>query len=124
MKGKKKKETRPIAPRNLVLEQQLCDAIKRHRVVRLAYDRESYFRTFEPYIIYRSEPGHVLVGGTQTRDDSQPAKPALPHRLEVGRISSFSATDQVFRFDNRFDPTRDEYRGRIICVIERIKIPE
>jgi len=121
---KKKKETRPIAPRNPALERQLCDAIKRHRAVRVTYESESFSRTFEPYIVFRSQPGRILVGGTETRDDSQPGRLPEPRYYEVGRISSFSVTDKVFKYDNRFDPTRDEYSGRIICVIQRIEVSD
>src|SRR5262249_30270349 len=89
---KPKAPPRPPAPRNRGLEQDLCDAIARHRVVKLSYDRENYERTFEPYIIYHSEQDHYLVGGTQTRDDSQPNKREIPHKFEVGRISSLTIT--------------------------------
>jgi WYL domain-containing protein len=121
---KQKEPPRPPAPRNGAFEQALCDAIARHRIVRLSYDHEGYSRTFQPYIVYHSEQDHYLVGGTQTVDDSKPGKPPVPHKFEIGRISTLSVTKSIFEYDTRFNPFRDEYVGRTICVIHRVKIPE
>lgn len=110
--------------RNVALETRLCDAIKKHRVIRLRYKNQTYSRTFNPYIIYRSSEDNILLGGTQTTDDSKPHKPPTPHKFEVGLITSLTITDETFEFDDRFDPTRDEYHNNIICVIQRIKIAE
>lgn len=106
--------------RNLQLEQDICEAIHARKVIRFRYRDQGYYRTFEPYIIYRSDMGKVLVGGKQRRDDSQPEKPPMPHKFEVGLISapSLDVTPYTFDFDYRFDPDRPEYRGRTICVIQ------
>lgn len=110
--------------RNIPLEQKLCDAIKRHRIVSLRYKGQLYSRTFEPYIIYRSTKDKILLGGTQTRDDSQPTKPPEPHNFEVKLISALTVTDDVFKYDDRFDPANDIYRNGIICIIKRLKVED
>ena len=105
--------------RNLTLENQLCSAIKRHRVIRLRYKSQNYYRTFEPYIIYRSTKENILVGGMQTKDDSRPFKESEPHNFEVEQISSLQITEETFKYDSRFDPTGKEYCNGIFCVIQR-----
>src|SRR5437868_6822578 len=109
--------------RNLLLEQQLCEAMKRHQIIRLRYKGQNYSRTFEPYIIYYSpaDRDRILIGGIQTEDDAKPLKLATPHKFEVCLISALTFTDKTFEYDLRFDPTIDEYRNGIICVIKRLK---
>jgi hypothetical protein len=110
--------------RNVLLENKLCDAIKRHQVIRLRYKGQLYSRTFEPYIIYRSTKDNILLGGTQTKDDSQPLKPATPHNFEIELITALTVTDATFKYDERFDPTADIYRNGILCVINRVKVSD
>jgi hypothetical protein len=110
--------------RNYLLEQKLCDAIKRHRVVRLQYKNQPYSRTFNPYGVYRSTKDKILVCGTQTKDDSQPFKEAEPHNFEVELISALTIIDQTFKYDDRFDPTSEAYREGFICVIKRLAVTQ
>lgn len=110
--------------RNYQLEQRLCDAIKKHQVIRISYKGQNYSRTFEPYIIYRSTHDKILLGGTQKKDDSQPLKKPQPHNFEVELISALTITDETFEYDERFDPAHDLYRNRTICVIQRVKVSE
>jgi hypothetical protein len=109
--------------RNFELEAAICEAIQSHSVIRFYYKDQTYYRTFEPYIIYRSDMGKVLVGGKQRRDDSKPDQPPTPHRFEVALInaSSLDTTPYIFDYDTRFDPDRPEYRGRTVCVINPVK---
>lgn len=108
--------------RNHNLEKKLCDAIKKHNVIRLRYKGQLYSRTFEPYVIYTSTKDKILIGGTQTKDDSQPLKKAEPHNFEVGLITALEVTDKVFQYDKRFDPNDEIYRNGIICVLKRESI--
>lgn len=110
--------------RHYTLERQLCEAIKKHQVIRLQYKNQYYSRTFNPYIVYHSpsDSDRILVAGTQTKDDSQPLKGATPHKFEVQLISALTITDKTFEYDTRFDPALDEYRNGIICVIKRLKV--
>jgi len=107
--------------RNITLEKQLSDAIKKHEVVRLQYKRQNYYRTIEPYIIYRSTQDNILLGGTQTVDDSQPLKPPEPHNFEIELISTLKITGKAFDYDEKFNPSAKEYRNGIFCVIQRQK---
>jgi hypothetical protein len=108
--------------RNHLLEQKLCDAIKRHQVVRLQYKNQLYSRTFCPYVIYKSAKDKILVAGWQMVDDSKPAKAPEWHNFEVELISAFGVTDKTFRFDDLFDPTNKAYDNGIICIIKRLKV--
>lgn len=107
--------------RNLTFENQLCSAIKTHRVIRLQYKKQNYYRTFEPYVIYRSTKDNILVGGTQTKDDSRPFKKSEPHNFEIDLISSLQITETTFEYDSRFDPAGKEYSNGIFCIIQRIR---
>ena len=112
--------------RNLRLENELCSAISKYRTIMFRYKNELFDRTFEPYIVYFSptDKNFVLLGGTQTKDDSKPLQPAEPHKFEVELLSRLAFTDKTFDYDPRFDPTRPEYRNGIICVIKRTHVAE
>lgn len=112
--------------RNLLLERQLCEAIKRHLIIRLRYKGQNYSRTFEPYVIYHSpaDKDRILIGGIQMKDASKPLEKPSPHKFEVNLISALTVTDETFKYDLRFDPTLDEYRNGIVCVIKRVKVED
>ena len=111
---------------NITLQNQLKEAIKKHRIIRLKYKNQYYHRTFEPYVIYYSpaDPQRILLGGYQTKNDSKPFEQPTPHKFEVDFISSVVITDDAFDYDVRFDVTDNEYRNGIILVIKRIKVTE
>ena len=117
---KLKKESRP-ATRRLDLEKTLCEAIKEQKVVRLRYKNEFHSRTFEPYIIYNSSTDKILVGGTQTKDDSEPLKPAKKRYFEIGLVNSLSVTDNTFNPDTKFSSFGKEYSSLyVFCAIDRL----
>ena len=108
--------------RSYTLEKTLCDAIARHRVVRLRYQRQLYARTFEPYVIYHSTKDKILVAGWQMKDDSQPTRSPEWRNFEVELIYALEVTDKTFKFDHLFDPTDKAYRKGIICIIKRRRV--
>ena len=111
------KKNTVTAPRNLIAENQLCEAIKQKRVVRLRYENDFTDRVFHPYIIYQSQTGKILVHGLQIQNMGSPFDQAEPHKFEIGKISSIQIMPDAFSVDIRFDRNRKEYVGRTICVV-------
>ena len=71
-----------------------------------------------------TDKNFVLLGGTQTKDDSKPLQLPEPHKFEVELLTHIVLTDDTFDYDPRFDPTRPEYRNGVICVIKRSQVAE
>lgn len=103
--------------RNYTLEKALCEAIKKHLIVRLQYKKELFWRTFEPYAVYESTKDKILVAGSQTKNDSKPLEPAEPRNFEPSLISSLKLTDKIFKYDVRFDRYDKKFAHGFICVI-------
>ncbi len=110
--------------RNLVLEKTLCEAINKHLVIRLKYDKDIYWRTFEPQAVYKSTADHINVTGIQTQDKNKPLQPPKrePRNFELSKISAFEITDTEFDFDTTFDPGDKRFAHGIICVLKPVKI--
>ncbi len=110
--------------RNYTLEKKLCDAIARHRIVRLRYKNQTHWRTFEPYVIYRSTKDNILVAGWQTKDESDLSKKPVWHNFEVELISAFEMTDKIFNFDVEFNFANPIYKNGVVCIIKRVKVTD
>lgn len=110
--------------RNLVLENTLCEAIKKHLVIRLKYDKDLLWRIFEPQAVYKSTVDHINVTGIQTEDKNKPFRPPKrePRNFELSKISAVEITDTEFNFDPTFDPADKRFAHGIICVLKSIKI--
>ena len=110
--------------RNFQLEQKLCDAIAKHRVIQLKYDKDIHWRTFEPQAVYKSTVDHINLTGIQTQDKNKPLKPNKrePRNFELRKIKTVEVTDIEFKFDPTFDPRDERFAHGIICVIKSSKI--
>jgi hypothetical protein len=85
----------PDAASYALVKKKLCDSIKNRQTVRLRYSDESAFRTFNPYVIYRSPKNKILVWGVQIRNDARPNQKNLAARP---RGSENIGTDRDRRF--------------------------
>ena len=110
--------------RNHKLEQTLCDAIKKHLVIHIKYDKDLYWRTFEPQAVYKSTVEHINVTGIQTQDKNKPLKVAKrePRNFELHRIAAVGISNTEFKFDPTFDPRDKRFAHGIICVLQSVKI--
>ncbi len=77
-------------------QQKICDAIHAQTVIRLRYREELQFREFEPHVVYRSSRDNVLVGGVQTKDESEPFFRSEPRIFDISRINTLVITDKTF----------------------------
>ncbi len=101
------------APRKHHLEELLCDAVTRRKVVELRYEGDILSRTFEPAAVFWSTRLKVSVIGLQSANPNRPSKPAV-RDFEIGKIVSVNVTEIDFQSDpiNRHDP---KYQNGIIC---------
>ena len=99
------------------LQSTLCDAVKSRNIVRLKYDDDFQFRTYAPYIVYRSSKNIVLVEGTQINNLEEPLVQNEPRQFELEKITALEVTDQKSPPPSDFNPLDKRYRYGIICVI-------
>ena len=108
------------AERNFLYEQQLTNAIRSHRRVRLRYHLDFHYRVFEPYILFQDEKGRFVVGGTRVRDEKREKVKPEPRKYEVGLITDLQALDESFEVDPRFSSGRSKYANlNVMCAIDR-----
>lgn len=115
--GAKPKTPPPPAARRYDFETILCSAINGLQQVELKYDDDLDTRLFEPYAVYPSSTGKILVSGTQIRDNNDRRDEFEPHEFEVGKLRFLRITETVFRPDPRFNPSLPKYRKGFICRI-------
>jgi len=108
------------AERNYQYEQQLDNAIRQHRKVRLRYRYDVHYRVFDPYILFKDEDGRILVGGIRTLDEQNPARRPAPSKYEVGLITDIEVLADPFDVDRRFSSYRPKYRNlEVFSAIDR-----
>lgn len=114
-----KKPQPPAAPRNHSFEAVLCEAIGRLRRVRLKYEDDVQWRTYEPHCVHFSPKDAAQVnvfGFEQANPNKFDHKPVL-HSFEIGMISAVEITDTQFTRDPHFDRLARLFRNGIICSI-------
>lgn len=107
------------AYQRLQLEQEICTAIRQWRVLRFRYAREFTYRAFEPYVVYRSGTGRIVVSGMQTADDAKPQREPEPRKFELGLIRNLHVTGQCFEAVEGFSSYGPEFGGQILCAVDR-----
>ncbi len=106
------------AERNYEIESQLSLAISDRKVVRLRYDLDMHYRTFEPYIIFKALDGRILVGGFRVQDESNLFKKPGARKFEVGLITSLMISDEFFVPNQKFKSSRKEFRNGVISAVD------
>lgn len=106
------------AERNYEIESQLGLAIRERNVVRLRYDLDMHYRTFEPYIVYKALDGRILVGGFRVQDESNLFKKPGARKFEVGLITSLIVSDEFFVPNKKFKSNRKEFRNGVIYSVD------
>jgi len=106
------------AERNYEIESQLGVAIRDRKVVRLRYDLDMHYRTFEPYIVFKALDGRILVGGFRVQDESNLFKKPGARKFEVGLITSMMVTDEFFVPNPKFNSHRKEFRNGVVYAVD------
>ncbi len=106
------------AERNYEMESQLGLAIRDRRVVRLRYDLDMHYRTFEPYIVFKAADGRILVGGFRVQDESNLFKKPGARKFEIGLITSLMISDECFVPNHKFRSNRKEFKNGVIFAVD------
>ena len=106
------------AERNYEIESQLGITIRERKVVRLRYDLDMHFRTFEPYIVFKALDGRILVGGFRVQDESNLFKKPGARKFEVGLITSLMISDEFFVPNQKFKSNRKEFSNGVIFSVD------
>lgn len=106
------------AERNYEIESQLGMAIRERKVVRLRYDLDMHYRTFEPYIVFKALDGRILVGGFRVQDESNLFKKPGARKFEVGLITSLMISDEIFVPNPKFKSNRKEFGSGVIFSVD------
>ena len=110
----RQKDGRP-APRNIALEQLLCEAIAGEVLVTLIYKRDGVNRTFQPSAVYHSTTGKVCVSGVQITNPAKPEDRLESHNFEIGLINQLSLTERAWIVNAPIDRLDKKYVKCIIC---------
>lgn len=106
--------------RNLILEEQLCKAIKNRNIVKFQYENDSHYRIFEPYAVYYSSTDKISVSGIQIKDESKSFLRPEPHNFEVALINNLSITSETFEVSLKFSSFTVKYDLGVLCAIDRV----
>jgi hypothetical protein len=106
--------------RNYQYEQQLSNAIKQHRRVRMRYKYDVHYRVLEPYILYKDEEKRIIIVGIRIKDEAKPNKQPAPCKYEVGLITDIVELNETFDLDRRFSSYRLKYKElEVLSAIDR-----
>jgi len=113
-------DTKPLpeTANYLLIKRKLCASIKNRQTVRLRYANESFFLTFNPYVVYRSPKNKILVAGVQTQNDSRPDKKPSPATFEVAKIAEIKTTEEFFDYDIFWQIPENEFANGVICILK------
>jgi hypothetical protein len=100
------------------LGKTLCKAIRSKTRVRLHCKNEIYFRTFEPYILYRAQTGKILVHCMQTQDDSNRARGKDLQSFDVRLLNSVILIKETFGYYAAFTSFKPKLGIHIICAVD------
>ena len=109
--------------RDFEMEETLCTAIQKHRVVRLKYADDAEWRIFRPQAVYWSTVDRINVTGIQTRNENDPSvTEAEVRNFVLAQIKDVQVTYEEFEFDATIDPTEERFANGIICIIHPMKL--
>lgn len=108
------------AERNYHYEEQLSNAIKKHRRVRIRYKYDVHYRILEPYILFKDEEKRIIIIGIRIKDEGNPHKQPTPCQYEVGLITDIVVLNETFEVDRRFSSYRPKYKDvEVFAAIDR-----
>lgn len=108
-----------MVARDLGLEEHICLAIKRRAVLRFRYDNTFIYRHFEPYVIYRSGTGRMMVSGLETRLGEKVFEVPAPAKFEIARIRNLSLSGEAFQVLPDFSSYKPGFGRTVPCAVDR-----
>lgn len=108
-----------MAARDLGLEEHICLAIQNREVLRFRYDNTFVYRLFEPYVIYRSATGRMMVSGLERQLGDKVFEMPAPAKFEITRIRNLGFAGQTFAALADFSSYRAEFGRHVPCAVDR-----
>ena len=96
---------------------ELAEAIQNHKKVLLQYDDQPPpLREIDPYVIYRSTTGKILLNAYQHSGYSESEEEVAWKIFEIDRITSLTVLDKVFDIRPDYKPDSDRYSDALYKV--------
>lgn len=108
------------APRNFGFESIIVAAINGRHTISYICERGEAARVMEPYILYYSGTGKVLVGGNQIENPNDRAEINVWRTPEVGGLISVQAGTRSFTVDPRFNRADKRYSKGVLAAVSRL----
>jgi len=112
------KQPDPPAPRNFGWERLIMDAFEKRLQIEYRCTGDAQHRTMNPYVLYESGPGKVLVGGWQVRNPNKPSAPDW-RNPEVGGLVDLRIGAEAFQPDPTFNTGDERYRNGVMGTVRR-----
>lgn len=101
----------------LLNKDELCKAIKEHRVIKFQYDNAFTFREVQPYALFVSIKDKTLLHAFQLVDESKPRQDPASRNFEIDKIGRLQLTDNFFEPDHSFSINKIDICQTLICTI-------
>lgn len=97
----------------------LCDAVSKKLVIRLRYDNDLQWRTFEPQAVFTTTADNLDVTGIQTSNPNSLSHTERKVRnFALSMVKAIEVTQTQFKFDPTFDRTHKRFAHGIFCYIK------
>jgi hypothetical protein len=98
---------------------RLESIIKQRQRARLRCERDKEYRSFEPYVLFKSARGELFVRGLQLTDPQHPFAQPKIETLKLAEIRAVAADDAHFEEPANFSSRTAEFRYGVICAVDR-----
>ena len=109
----------PNGAENPAHKQNLCLAIKSHRLIQFTAEDMPGLRFLAPHAVYRGTNGKLCVTGYQLSGPRALMRDDDFLTLELGRLSVVSMTSYRFSPHPTFTSSGRKYEGGVICAVDR-----
>jgi len=104
---------------NPAYKQNLCLAIRAHKLVQFTSDERPGLRFFAPHAVYRATTGRLCVTGYELAGPRSLMRDDGFLTLELGRLAQVSMTSYRFSPHPSFSSSGRKYEGGVICSVDR-----
>ncbi len=108
-----------IVKQNPAHKQNLCLAIRAHRIIQFTSDERPGLRFFAPHAVYCSTGGKLCMTGYEMTGPRALMKEAFFLTVELARLAQVSLTSYRFSPHPSFSTAGRKYEGGVICAVDR-----
>lgn len=110
-----------VAAENPAYKQNLCLAIKAHRLIQFTSDGRPGLRFFAPHAVYRATNGKLCVTGYELAGPRSLMREDSFLTLKLGRMAQVIMTSYRFSPHPSFISSGRKYEGGVICAVDRVR---